>query len=118
QDPTSCLPPRHWIWADSAYLSETWCAVPFKRPCRGSLMHRQNIYNRYVSKMHIRVEHVFAALKGQFQSLCELRLKVTKDEDLHIVIYWIMCCMILHNMITYFESNQSNEVEESTSWAI
>ncbi|KIK14157.1 hypothetical protein PISMIDRAFT_117530 [Pisolithus microcarpus 441] len=118
QDPTSCLPPRHWIWADSAYPSEMWCAVPFKRLCGGSLTCRQNIYNRYVSKICVRVEHAFAALKGRFQSLHELWLKVTKDEDLHVAIYWIMCCMILHNMITYFVSNRSDEVEESTSWAI
>ncbi|KIK22954.1 hypothetical protein PISMIDRAFT_101460, partial [Pisolithus microcarpus 441] len=52
QDPTNVLPPHHWIWADSAYPSKTWCAVPFKRPCGGSLMCRQNIYNHYVSKVH------------------------------------------------------------------
>ncbi|KIK79880.1 hypothetical protein PAXRUDRAFT_160090, partial [Paxillus rubicundulus Ve08.2h10] len=22
----------HWIWADSAYPSEPWCVVPFKKP--------------------------------------------------------------------------------------
>ncbi|KIK14091.1 hypothetical protein PISMIDRAFT_117640, partial [Pisolithus microcarpus 441] len=58
QDPTSCLPPHHWIWADSAYPSETWCAIPFKRPRRGSLTHRQNIYNRYVSKVRTLSLHV------------------------------------------------------------
>ncbi|KIK14866.1 hypothetical protein PISMIDRAFT_39221, partial [Pisolithus microcarpus 441] len=83
QDPANSLPPHHWIWADSAYLSEMWCAVPFKRPCGGSLTCRQNMYNCYVSKVHT--------------------LEVTRDEDLHIAIYWIMCCMILHNMIICFE---------------
>ncbi|KIK18703.1 hypothetical protein PISMIDRAFT_42319, partial [Pisolithus microcarpus 441] len=55
--------------------------------------------------IRVRVEHAFAALKGRFQSLRELRLKVTRDEDLHVAIYWIMCCMILHNMIIRFESD-------------
>ncbi|KIK11841.1 hypothetical protein PISMIDRAFT_121974 [Pisolithus microcarpus 441] len=118
QDPANSLPPHHWIWADSAYPSEMWCAVLFKRPHGGSLTCRQNMYNCYVSKIHVRVEHVFTALKGRFQSLCELRLKVTRDEDLHITIYWIMCCMILHNMIIHFESNQSNKLVGLTNWAI
>ncbi|KIK12989.1 hypothetical protein PISMIDRAFT_72181, partial [Pisolithus microcarpus 441] len=30
QDPTNLIPARHWIWADSAYPTETWCVVPFK----------------------------------------------------------------------------------------
>ena len=48
QDPT-LIPPRHWIWADSAYPSETWCAVPFKKPHGGNLSRRQHLYNRYLS---------------------------------------------------------------------
>ncbi|KIN96004.1 hypothetical protein M404DRAFT_52832, partial [Pisolithus tinctorius Marx 270] len=89
QDPVNFIPPHHWIWADSAYLMEKWCVVPFKKPRGGSLT--------------LRVEHAFAALKGCFQSLQELWLKVNKDSDLHVTMYWIMCCMILHNMVICFE---------------
>ena len=60
-------------------------------------------------KICVRVEHAFAALKGCFQSLHELRLKVAKDKDLHVAVYWITCCMILHNMIIHFEANQQDE---------
>ncbi|KIK22273.1 hypothetical protein PISMIDRAFT_102807 [Pisolithus microcarpus 441] len=118
QDPTNILPPCHWIWADSAYPSKMWCAVLFKRPHGGGLMHRQNIYNHYISKICIRVEHAFSVLKGQFQSLHKLQLKVAKDKDLHVTIHWIMCCMILHNMIIQFESNQSDDLDRSMNWAI
>ncbi|KIK79584.1 hypothetical protein PAXRUDRAFT_160942, partial [Paxillus rubicundulus Ve08.2h10] len=62
----------HWIWADSAYPSEPWCVIPFKRPREGQLTHDQNNFNQCLSTIHVWVEHAFAALKGHFQSLWEL----------------------------------------------
>jgi hypothetical protein len=32
------LPAGHWIWADSAYLLDTWCIVPFMKPYNGRLI--------------------------------------------------------------------------------
>ncbi|KIM59687.1 hypothetical protein SCLCIDRAFT_75451, partial [Scleroderma citrinum Foug A] len=55
------------------------------------------------SKIRVRVEHAFVALKGRFQSLRELRLKMNNNHDLHIAVYWVTCCMILHNMVVHFE---------------
>jgi len=68
----------------------------------------------------MRVEHAFAALKGRFQLLHELRLRLKKDNDLHVAIYWIMCCMILHNMVVRFEDKQREESGEcgTMDWAI
>ena len=91
QDPEGMLPPDHWIWADSAYLVQTWCAVLFKTTRLAGLSQSRNIYNKHLSKVmdHIpvgppiddhspkvcvQVEHAFAALKGCFQSLRKLRL--------------------------------------------
>ena len=45
------LPPSHWTWADTAYPTEKWCVVPFKKPKGGRLSWRQNLYNRYVLKV-------------------------------------------------------------------
>ncbi|KIK17409.1 hypothetical protein PISMIDRAFT_111478, partial [Pisolithus microcarpus 441] len=131
QDPANLIPAQHWVWADSAYPMEMWCVVPFKKPHGGHLTHRQNTYNRYLSKVHtrkkkpacllsiwkvrVRVEHAFTALKGHFQSLWELRLHMSKDNDLHIAAYWITTCIILHNMIIHFEERLG---EETTQWAI
>ncbi|KIK29873.1 hypothetical protein PISMIDRAFT_88220, partial [Pisolithus microcarpus 441] len=66
-------------------------------------------------KVRVRVEHAFAALKGRFQSLWELRLHMGKDNDLHVAVYWITTCIILHNMIVHFEETLG---EDTTQWAI
>ncbi|KIK82466.1 hypothetical protein PAXRUDRAFT_77190, partial [Paxillus rubicundulus Ve08.2h10] len=51
----------------------------------------------------VHVEHAFAALKGCFQSLHELRHPVGNEKELQYVIHWVNCCLILHNMIIRFE---------------
>lgn len=67
----------------------------------------------------MRVEHAFAALKGRFQSLRELRLKIRTEDDLHIAVYWVTCCLILHNMIIRFETKRGSESGEGTmGWAM
>ncbi|KIK74654.1 hypothetical protein PAXRUDRAFT_157965, partial [Paxillus rubicundulus Ve08.2h10] len=35
----------HWIWSYSAYPSEPWCVVPFKKPRKGQLTCDQNTFN-------------------------------------------------------------------------
>ena len=65
------------------------------------------------------VEHAFVALKGHFQSLRELRLRIRTEDDLHIAVYWITCCLILHNMIVQFEAKRRRELGEGTMrWAM
>ncbi|KAF8551933.1 hypothetical protein OG21DRAFT_1417053, partial [Imleria badia] len=103
QNPDMMIPPEHWIWADSVYVTQMWCVVPFKSTGGTGLSQSRNIYNKYLSK------HAFAALKGQFQSLHELRL------NMKIAMHWIQCCMIIHNMIIDFEDALG--VERTMGWA-
>ncbi|KAF8837028.1 hypothetical protein BDN67DRAFT_991915 [Paxillus ammoniavirescens] len=111
-NPAAFILRDHWTWADSMYLTET-CLKEV-----GCLTRNQNIYNHYLSKICVHVEHAFAALNGRFQSLCELQLQMRTKKDIHIVLYWIMCCMVLHNMILCFEERQAGAVELTMKWAI
>ncbi|KIK75622.1 hypothetical protein PAXRUDRAFT_117636, partial [Paxillus rubicundulus Ve08.2h10] len=65
--------------------------------------------------VHVHVEHVFAALKGHFQSLWELHLQVITRKDIHIVVHWVQCCLVLHNMIIFFDKQLG--IESSIAWA-
>ena len=67
------------------------------------------------SQIRVCVEHAFAALKGRFQSLCELRLHIQSQDDLKYAMHWVQCCIILHNMIIQFEEKLGKET--STNWA-
>ncbi|KAF8545964.1 hypothetical protein OG21DRAFT_1479735 [Imleria badia] len=91
QNPEALIPEGHWIWADNAYPTRPWCVV-----C-------------------VCVEHAFAALKGRFQSLQELHIRIQSPGDMTYTVHWVQCCIILHNMIIQFEEVLG---EESTvEWA-
>ena len=66
-------------------------------------------------KVRVRIEHAFAALKGRFQSLRELRLVMRTQENMKIAMHWIQCCLILHNMVIDFEDMLG--VEKTIGWA-
>ena len=42
-------------------------------------------------------------LKNRFQSLRELRFQISSKTTHRFVIYWIVCCLILHNLIIRIE---------------
>ncbi|KAG2051184.1 hypothetical protein BDR06DRAFT_854299, partial [Suillus hirtellus] len=96
---------NHWIWADSAYPLEPWCIPPFKKPVNGALTSDQKAFNTALSRVRVRVEHAFAALKNRFQSLREIRLPLQHDRHLAYISYWVQCCLILHNMVIQFEEH-------------
>ncbi|KAJ8579819.1 hypothetical protein M405DRAFT_717601, partial [Rhizopogon salebrosus TDB-379] len=111
------LPHDHWVWADSAYPLETWCIPPFKKPHNGRLTRDQKSFNYYLSKICVHVEHAFAALKGRFQSLRELRHPVNTQRQHEMALAWIQCCIILHNMIIRFEGIHGASAN-TMDWAI
>ncbi|KAG2155173.1 uncharacterized protein EDB93DRAFT_1101766 [Suillus bovinus] len=66
----------------------------------------------------VRVEHAFAALKGQFQSLKDLQQNINSADDLRAAVHWIQYCLILHNMIIQFEEQRGLKEDKGTmDWA-
>ncbi|KIK79635.1 hypothetical protein PAXRUDRAFT_124024, partial [Paxillus rubicundulus Ve08.2h10] len=51
KDHEELLGDEHWIWADSAYHSATWCVVPFKKPKGGCLTQDQKNFNYHMSSV-------------------------------------------------------------------
>jgi len=49
--------PSEWMWADSAYPSETQSVLPFKNPAKGELHPDQKTFNYHLSKVS-RVRHI------------------------------------------------------------
>lgn len=102
------LRPYEWIWADSAYPCHTWCVPPFKKPPNQQLTSRQKKFNYYLAMVRVRSEHTIGLLKGRFQSLRELRLLLSSDDNHDWIVVWIRCCIILHNMIIDIEGENED----------
>jgi hypothetical protein len=97
------------VWADSAYSPSTWCVPPFKKPPGGQLTRLQRHFNYHLSRLRVRSEHTIGLLKGRFQSLEEIRIKITNESDHKWVMVWILTCMILHNFIIRFEGESAGD---------
>ena len=65
-----------YVIGDSAYKREPWCIPVKKLSFGGGLSCSDEKFNCYLSHTRVRVEHCFAALKGRFASLEELRTTV------------------------------------------
>ena len=53
QEAKALIPENHWVWADSAYPTQTWCVVPFKATHNTLLSRLQKVYNHYLLKVSI-----------------------------------------------------------------
>jgi hypothetical protein len=105
QEPGYFLRPLEWVWADSAYTPTTWCVPPFKKPARGELTRLQRHFNYHLSRLRVRSEHTFGLLKGRFQSLKEIRIRINTEGDHTWATIWIVACLILHNLIILIEGD-------------
>ena len=102
-----------WMWVDSAYPIRPWCITPFRKWPGGNLSWEEKHFNYHLSTVQVRAEHAISLLKGRFQSLCELHIQIGTSK-LHLwVIFWVHCCIILHNLIIQFE-DESNSPD--TKW--
>lgn len=95
-----------WCWADSGFHLIKWLILPYKQPANRT---RENqTFNYHLSKIRIRCEHTIGYLKGRFQSLKELRVRIRSAEDLAFATAWINACIVLHT----FCMDQELEINE------
>jgi hypothetical protein len=84
-----------WCWGDSGYPLHEWMIIPYAMPEK--LEEDNGRFNYRLSSVRIESEHAIGYLKGRFQSLRELRLKVNSEDHVQYVNLWIQACIILHS---------------------
>lgn len=67
-------------------------------------------FNYALSRVQIRSEHVIRYLKGQFQSLKELQVRINNRKDMRFASCWIQVCIILHAFVI------DHELEINQKW--
>jgi len=68
-------------------------------------------FNYHLSRLRVRSEHTFGLLKGRFQSLKEIRIKITDQDGHRWAMVWILSCLILHNIIILIEGDTGSGVD-------
>jgi len=88
---------QEFAWVDSAYALTIQTIPVHKEPA--SRLRQNAIFDKAMSQLRVRSEHCMGALKGRFQCLCGLRVKINSHEDHYQVMRWISVVIILHNLI-------------------
>ncbi|KAK9388579.1 hypothetical protein V1515DRAFT_578900 [Lipomyces mesembrius] len=102
------LQENEMCWADSGYLLYNWLPTPFKMPEKERVDNAY--YNLVLSQVRICSGHCNGYLKGRFQSLKELRIRVahiyiSNAKSLRYAASWIRACIILHNFALVHEES-------------
>ena len=85
--------------ADSGYTASDTVIPAFKRVRGASLTPEKQAFNTHFSHMRVEVEHCIGMIKNRWQSLKDLRLKLSGLRSAKRLVIWIRVCVILHNML-------------------
>eukprot|EP01035_Chromulina_nebulosa_P017634 gene17634-23212_t len=101
-----------YLLADCNYNLNSYTITPYTQP----LAAQHKVFNDHLSSARVNIEQVKGVWKSRFTSLKNLRIQVKKEEDFITVCNWIVCTIILYNMLISFSDNwdnDDNEVDES-----
>ncbi|POW09556.1 hypothetical protein PSTT_06731 [Puccinia striiformis] len=91
--------PGQYLLADSAFITTETVVSAFKRPPHGQLTNEQHRFNYILAQNCVQIECCIGALKGRFQSLKGLQLRIGDRKDQVRANAWIMACGVLHNFL-------------------
>lgn len=96
---------EEFAWVDSAYSVNSRTIPVHKKPA--SLDPKNALFDKTVAHLRVRSEHCMGALKGRFQCLRGLRVKINSNTDHGNACMWISVAVILHNMVIDMEGNEA-----------
>ena len=96
---------EEFAWVDSAYSVNSRTIPVHKKPA--SLDPKNALFDKTVAHLRVRSEHCMGALKGRFQCLRGLRVKINSNTDHGNACMWISVAIILHNMVIDIEGNEA-----------
>lgn len=100
---------REYLLDDSAYTNTNYMITPYKAPEKDWPVNKR--FNKKLSRVRIDIEHAFGMLKGRWQSLTRLRLKIRNQKHYKYAMQWITVCVILHNVLL-----KSDAWEKKDGW--
>lgn len=81
--------------------------IPYKIPNRTK---ENRDFNYALLRVRIRSEHAIGYLKGRFQSLKELQVRINNRKNMRFASFWIQVCIFLHAFVI------DHELEINQKW--
>jgi len=98
--------PEEYFLADKAYRITRRCITPYKEPLGSQEVGGYREFNLRLAAAHVKIEHALGVLKSRWGSLQRIPINIRRPQDHVRVLAWIMSCILLHNFLYNFESNE------------
>lgn len=92
---------------------EVFLVEPYKMPEREEP--DNEVFNNHVSIVRIRSEHAIGFLKGRFQSLKGLRVRIRDARSHKFATYWVLSCIGIHGFAMACEEEERKARGEDSS---
>jgi hypothetical protein len=89
--------PREFLIGDSAFKASPNMIPCFKK--HGEMPANKKFCNNKITKPRVKSEHCIGILKGRFQFLKQIRIRIGGKDDTKRTIHRVMICCILHNLL-------------------
>lgn len=99
QRPQDLFAPGEYVSADSAYVATPTVVPQYRRP--KSNLHPYKAFVHLNDSIRIDAEHGFGILKGRFQSLCGLCVRIVNETRYRFAFEWITACCVLHDIFIH-----------------
>ena len=106
QNPQNYFSEDEFNIGDSAFLNSPFMVSSYKKQTGKEIPDKHDRFNKLLSKVQTRSEHMIGILKGHFPWLRPIRMKVMKKKrSLHCILQSLDATIILHNMLLTFKEN-------------
>ena len=72
------------------------------------------VFNNHISIVRIRSEHAIGFLKGRFQSLKGLRVRIRDARSHKFATYWVLTCIGIHSFAMVCEEEERKKCGEDS----
>ena len=91
---------NEYMISDSALENCQHVVSAYKKPPAQAMPRDKEKFNTRLAKARITAEHTIGMLKGRFQWLKDVNMRVTRDRKSMLrILKYIDCCIILHNLM-------------------
>jgi hypothetical protein len=71
----------------------------FKKPAHGEMPEKKKFCNNKIAKPHVKSEHCIGILKGRFQFLKQICIRIGGKDDTKRTTVLVLICCILQNLL-------------------
>jgi hypothetical protein len=97
--PERFFSPDQYIIGDTAYKAHPNLVPRFKKPRNRDLDDEHQAFNAALASVRVVSEHTIGILKGRFQALRQVRIKLTDSLKLTEIVRWTISLVIIHNLL-------------------